>query len=189
MRAGARVIPRMPTKTGKQTRAETRAANRAAHAVAQVERDTRMVMFPEDACLEDDVSDYLPEGEVNGNVLRRKRGTLSAEACVNRVCHLMTFGMSPNHACRAVGVPQGVWFCWLRDDVAHISEKLAFAERVLLSRQTDEVIDIVDDGLARRDARRSDHVTLTRGAAALAVATSTLAVPFRPKASSSHTTR
>ena len=44
-------------------------------------------------------------------------------------------------------------------------------------------------GLARRDARRFDHVTLTRGAAALAVATSTLAVPFRPEASSSHTTR
>ena len=33
-------------------------------------------------------------------------------------------------------------------------------------------------GLARRDARRFDHVTLTRGAAALAVATSTLAVPL-----------
>ena len=44
-------------------------------------------------------------------------------------------------------------------------------------------------GLARRDARRFDHVTLTRGAAALAVATSTLAVPFHPEASSSHTTR
>ena len=44
-------------------------------------------------------------------------------------------------------------------------------------------------GLARRDARRFDHVTLTRGAAALAVATSTLAVPFRPEANFSHTTR
>ena len=42
-------------------------------------------------------------------------------------------------------------------------------------------------GKARRPP--FDHVTLTRGAAALAVATSTLAVPFRPKASSSHTTR
>ena len=37
--------------------------------------------------------------------------------------------------------------------------------------------------------RRFDHVTLTRGAAALAVATSTLAVPFRPEASSRHKTR
>jgi hypothetical protein len=36
-------------------------------------------------------------------------------------------------------------------------------------------------GLARRDARCFDHVTLTRGAAALAVATSTVAVLFRPK--------
>ena len=33
----------------------------------------------------------------------------------------------------------------------------------------------------RRDARRFDHVTLTRGAAALAVATSTLAVFLRPE--------
>ena len=34
-----------------------------------------------------------------------------------------------------------------------------------------------------------NHVTLTRDAAALAVATSTLAVPSRPASSSSHTTR
>jgi hypothetical protein len=40
-------------------------------------------------------------------------------------------------------------------------------------------------GLARRDARLFDHVTLMRGAAALALATNTLAVPFRPEASSS----
>ena len=36
-------------------------------------------------------------------------------------------------------------------------------------------------GLARRDARRSDHVTLMRGAAALAVATNMRAVHFRQK--------
>ena len=39
-------------------------------------------------------------------------------------------------------------------------------------------------GLARRDARRSDHVTLMRGAAALAVATNMRAVHFRHEASS-----
>ena len=38
--------------------------------------------------------------------------------------------------------------------------------------------------LARRDARRSDHVTLMRGAAALAVATNMRAVHFRHEASS-----
>ena len=44
-------------------------------------------------------------------------------------------------------------------------------------------------GLARRDVRRFDHVTLMRGAAALAVATNTLAVLFRGKAGSSPTAR
>ena len=43
-------------------------------------------------------------------------------------------------------------------------------------------------GLAWRDVRRFDHVTLMRGAAALAVATNTLAVLWR-KAGSSPTAR
>jgi hypothetical protein len=39
-------------------------------------------------------------------------------------------------------------------------------------------------GPVRRDARRSDHVTLMRGAAALAMATNMRAVHFRHEASS-----
>ena len=62
----------MPTKNGKETRGEARAANQAAHAVARVEHQSRMRTFPEDACFEDDVSDYLPDSEVNGNTLRRR---------------------------------------------------------------------------------------------------------------------
>jgi hypothetical protein len=40
--------------------------------------------------------------------------------------------------------------------------------------------------VSARAANRLNHVTLTPGAAALAVAASTLWVPFRPKASSPH---
>jgi hypothetical protein len=45
------------------------------------------------------------------------------------------------------------------------------------------------DNLRARVANRHYDVTLTAGAAALAVATNTLWAPFRPKASSPHGTR
>jgi hypothetical protein len=53
-------------------------------------------------------------------------------------------------------------------------------ERRAISR---EMVSLCDN-LRARAPSRLDHITLTAGAAALAVATNTLWIPFRPKASS-----
>jgi putative transposase len=53
----------------------------------------------------------------------------------------------------------------------------------------DAIVRLVGAILLEQNDRRFDHVTLTVGAGDLAAAANPLAVPFRPEASSGHTTR
>jgi hypothetical protein len=74
--------------------------------------------------------EHLPSELIDGNALRRRRGTRTDEDCVNHVCELVACGMTCKAARDHVGVPAITWYYWRRDNVARTLEKYELAKMV-----------------------------------------------------------
>lgn len=134
----------MPKHDGSLTRSEGRALNKTAHALAWAEQRNRERIIPLDA-YRDEEGDHLPPELVNGSVLRRIRGDLTDEACVNRICELFARGVTIKKACKHIGVPPTLWGEWLRNNTADINTKYEFARKRYLDQQASEIFDLVDE--------------------------------------------
>jgi hypothetical protein len=92
----------MPTKMGRPTRKEKSKVNKAAHAAAMRDVLADSSRIPLDPYRKEE---HLPSELIDGNALRRRRGTRTDEDCVNHVCELVACGMTCKAARDHVGVP------------------------------------------------------------------------------------
>jgi hypothetical protein len=92
----------------------------------------------------------LPEHMRDGNVLRRARGALTNEACVNRICDLIARGVTETEARRYIGVSARDWGRWRLHNESNLLEKIAFAIKLQHIATADECIKILSQLRAER---------------------------------------
>jgi hypothetical protein len=87
----------------------------------------------------------LPEHMCDGHVARRKRGKLTNEACVNRICDLVARGITETEARQYIGVGVTEWGRWRARNECLILDKMALAIALQNIVTADECRKIIDD--------------------------------------------
>ena len=89
--------------------------------------------------------ELLPEGlEVNGNVLRRKRGNRTDRDCIDEICELIAQGITVMASVRYVGVPYATWHKWIHLNHERAGEKYEFAYTCHLEAMADRTLQIYE---------------------------------------------
>jgi hypothetical protein len=130
-----------------------RAVNKQAHAIAR--RAVTEKVDPAEITgrvFTSSEEESLPLHMQDGNVLRRARGALTNEASVNRICDLISRGVTETDARRYVGVCATDWGQWKRHNECHVNEKLAFAIDLQHVATADECVRLLSQ---LREERRS----------------------------------
>jgi hypothetical protein len=134
----------MPKADGTATRSEKKALNKQAFAAARVEMAKIEATIPFDP-YRDEPEDHLPKSMLSGHVLKRKRGDLIDEACINRITDLVACGVTLSRARKHIGVPKTLWSEWRKRDHCELKKKLLFAKYLLLERMSEQFLEIADD--------------------------------------------
>ena len=92
----------------------------------------------------------LPLHMRDGNVMRRGRGVLTNEACVNRICDLVARGVTETEARQYIGVSATEWGQWRRSNECFVEDKLKFAIEMQHIASADECIKLLSQLRAER---------------------------------------
>jgi hypothetical protein len=144
----------MPSAAKLQRRAE----NKQAHAIAQ--RAQFASVNPAEIAgriFTSKEEEELPEHMRDGHVLRRERGPLTNEACVNRICDLIARGVTETEARRYIGVSVRDWGRWRFHNESNLLEKIAFAFKLQHIATADECIRILQKLRGERRVALKQH--------------------------------
>jgi hypothetical protein len=123
-----------------------RADNKRAHALARVEACTSVNPAEiTERIFTSQEEEELPESMCDGHVMRRARGALTNEACVNRICDLVSRGVTETVARQYVGVSATEWGRWRLRNECYLHDKMALAIELQHIATADECIKIIDD--------------------------------------------
>ena len=105
-----------------------------------------------------ELGDAIHDDEVNIGVLRRRRGSLTDEACIAPSYRPAQLWRWRTQSCRVVGVIWREWNEWKRAKLHNLEQQLAFAKLVRINAMHDEIMEIADDPiLLKPDTKQVKH--------------------------------
>lgn len=96
----------------------------------------------------------MPDGLINGNVLRRKRGTQTDEDCIDQICSLISNGVTVVDALQHVKLDPKDWYKWQRNNYCYAMNQYEDALHCHLEVMVDRTLKVFVDLEAKREAAK-----------------------------------
>ncbi|MGZ5694591.1 MAG: hypothetical protein ACXWII_24650, partial [Burkholderiales bacterium] len=96
----------------------------------------------------------IPDGLANDNVMKRKRGLISDESCIEQICDLVSEGATVYDALRHVQLRRQDWYEWVRRNHCDASDKYQEAALCYLELMADRTLKVFEDFEAKREAAK-----------------------------------
>jgi Bacteriophage Sf6, terminase small subunit-like len=94
----------------------------------------------------------MPDGLMGGQVMRRKRGTISDESCIDNIIDLISEGSTVHDALQHAGVHRRDWYRWIKENHHGASDKYQDAALSFLELMADRTLKVFENLEAKREA-------------------------------------
>lgn len=100
------------------------------------------------------VKQHMAEGQVTGHTMNRKRGTVSDETTIDKVCTLVANGATVVDALNEAQIDRQDWYRWKRENYLGANDKYQDAALCYLELMADRTLKVFEDLETQREAAK-----------------------------------